>query len=108
DGRAWRAVGVSALVFGAFHLSFETAIRFLPTAWLGLLIGTVAWRTRSVFPGMLMHLANNGLAVLVVSVPALRARLVTPEGEPWWPLVAVAPLLLAAGLRLLPRRAPEP
>jgi sodium transport system permease protein len=106
--RMWRAVGTSALVFGAFHLSFETAIRFLPTAWLGLLIGYVVWQTRSVFAGMLMHLANNGLAVAAMSVPALRTRLVTPEGEPAWLLVAVAPLLLWAGFRLLPHRPDEP
>lgn len=104
----WRAVGVSALVFGAFHLSFETAIRFLPTAWLGLLIGFVVWHTRSLWAGVLMHFVNNGLAVVVVSTPALRSRLVGPEGEPAWPLVAVAPLLLAAGVWLLPKRAPEP
>ncbi|HEV2146902.1 MAG TPA: ABC transporter permease subunit/CPBP intramembrane protease [Longimicrobiaceae bacterium] len=105
--RMWRAVGTSALVFGAFHLSFETAIRFLPTAWLGLLIGYVVWHTRSVFAGMLMHFANNGLAVAAMSVPALRTRLVS-DGEPVWPLVAAAPLLLWAGFRLLPRRPAEP
>ncbi|HEX2093490.1 MAG TPA: ABC transporter permease subunit/CPBP intramembrane protease [Longimicrobiaceae bacterium] len=106
--RMWRAVGTTALIFGAFHLSFETAIRFLPTAWVGLLVGYVVWHTRSLFAGMLMHFVNNALAVVVVSTPALRSRLVTPEGEPSWLLVAVAPLLLFAGLRLLPRRTAEP
>jgi sodium transport system permease protein len=104
----WRAVGLTALVFGAFHLSFETVIRFLPTAWIGLLIGYVVWHTRSLFAGMLMHFVNNGTAVLLVSTPALRARVVTPEGEPSWLLVALAPLLMAAGVWLLPRRSTEP
>jgi sodium transport system permease protein len=106
--RMWRAVGLSALIFGAFHLSFETVIRLLPTAWIGLLIGYVAWHSRSLLPGMLMHFVNNGFAVLLVSTPALRARVVTPDGEPSWALVALAPWVLAAGVWLLPRRSPEP
>jgi sodium transport system permease protein len=100
----WRAVLLSALVFGAFHLSFETAIRFLPTAWLGLLLGYVVWHTRSLYTSMLMHLVNNGLVVLLVSVPALRSLVADPSGQPPWLLVAAAPFLLWAGLRLLPRR----
>lgn len=106
--RMWRAVVTSALVFGAFHLSFETVVRFLPTAWIGLLAGYVVWHTRSVYAGMLMHFANNALAVLILSLPSLRASLVTPRGEPRWALVAVAPLLLYAGVRLLPKRPADP
>ncbi|HEX2188236.1 MAG TPA: ABC transporter permease subunit/CPBP intramembrane protease [Longimicrobiaceae bacterium] len=106
--RMWRAVGLSALVFGAFHLSFETAVRFVPTAWIGLLIGYVVWHTRSLFAGMLMHFVNNGLAVLIVSTPSLRGALFTPEGEPPWLLVAASPVLLAAGVLLLPKRPSDP
>lgn len=106
--RMWRAVGVSALVFGAFHLSFETAVRFVPTAWIGLLIGYVVWHTRSVYAGMLMHFVNNGLAVLIVSTPSLRGALFTADGEPPWLLVAAGPLLLTAGVLLLPKRPAGP
>jgi sodium transport system permease protein len=101
---ATRAVAISALTFGAFHLSFETAIRFLPTAFLGVLLGYVVWHTRSIFPGMLMHLVNNATVVLLLSFPALGQRLVTPSGDPPWLLVAISPAILWAGLRLLPRR----
>jgi sodium transport system permease protein len=104
---AWRTVAVTAAVFGAFHLSFETAIRFLPTAWIGLLLGIVVWRTRSVFASMLMHFVNNGLAVLSVSVPALRGFLLMDDAPNWW-IVAAAPLVLFAGLTLLPRRSAKP
>jgi sodium transport system permease protein len=102
-----RAVLLSALVFGAFHLSFETAVRFLPTFFLGLVLGYVVWHTRSVFTGMLMHLVNNAAVVVLVSSPVLRERFSDPSGQPFWPAVAVAPLLLWAGLRLLPRREEE-
>ncbi|MFL5385230.1 MAG: ABC transporter permease subunit/CPBP intramembrane protease [Longimicrobiaceae bacterium] len=104
EERMWRTVASSALVFGAFHLSGETAIRFLPTAWIGVLMGIVVWRTRSIFCSMLMHFVNNGLAVVVVSRPEVRRMLMSEAGEPSWWLVALAPLALAAGLWLLPRR----
>lgn len=108
EQRMWRTVALTALVFGAFHLSGETAIRFLPTAWIGVLMGIVVWRTRSIFASMLMHFVNNGMAVVVVSLPALRRLALSDAGEPDWLLVAAAPLALAAGLWLLPRRTPLP
>jgi len=107
EERMGRTVLLSALVFGAFHLSGETAIRFLPTAWIGLLMGIVVWRTRSIFASMLMHFVNNGFAVMVVSRPEVRRVLMSDAGEPNWWLVAAAPLALAAGLWLLPRRTDE-
>ena len=100
----WRSVILSALLFGIFHLSFETVIRFLPTAWIGMLLGYVVWHTRSLFASMLMHFVNNGLAVLLVSSAALRSYLLTPSGEPHWPSFVAAPLLLWLGIRLLPKR----
>ncbi|CAN5605989.1 ABC transporter permease [soil metagenome] len=109
----WRAVIGSAVIFGAFHLSTETVIRFLPTMWIGLLLGYVAWHTRSIYASMLMHFANNATAVLLISIPVLRAQFSDPQAPPPWLPIALAPLLLWAGLRLLPKRpaeaaAPEP
>jgi hypothetical protein len=54
---------------------------------------------------MLMHFVNNGMAVVIVSLPALRKVVFSDAGEPSWLLVAIAPLALAAGAWLLPRRA---
>jgi sodium transport system permease protein len=103
---AWRAIVLSAAVFGAFHLSFETALRFLPTAWLGLLMGYVAWHSRSTVASMAMHALSNGLAVVLVSTPALSRALLGRGGDaPNWLLVAAGPLVIAAGVALLPRRA---
>lgn len=101
----WRAVAGSALVFGAFHLSYETFVRFLPTAWLGLLLGYVVWESRSIFTGMLMHFVNNATALVVVASTGLQSYVTGPGGEPRWYLVGSGLLLLAAGLRLLPKRA---
>lgn len=99
-------VALSAVIFGAFHLSSVTVIRLLPTMWLGLLLGLVVWRTRSIFPAMLMHFVNNALVVVIVSTPALRQLFVDGGGQPPWLIVAIAPFLLAAGWFALPGRKP--
>jgi sodium transport system permease protein len=101
-----RAVGLSAAIFGAFHLSTETAIRFLPSAWLGLLLGYAVWRTGSLLVGVVMHFVNNGLAVVLVAVTPLQVWVVSPEGQPRWALVVAGVVLLAIGLRALHRAPP--
>ncbi|MBB4635599.1 ABC transporter permease subunit/CPBP intramembrane protease [Longimicrobium terrae] len=100
--RPLHAVIVSAAIFGAFHLSFETALRFLPTMWIGLLMGFVVWRTRSLFASMLMHCLNNGFVVLLLWQPAVQRFAITEHGISWV-AVLVGCVLLAAGLWLLPR-----
>ena len=102
-----RAIATSALVFGAFHLSGETAIRFLPTAWIGLLMGYVVWHGRSVYASMLMHFVNNGIVVLILWQPAIRGFVLDGERPATLPLVA-APVLLGVGMWLLPRRDAAP
>ncbi len=106
--RGWRAVLLSAAIFAAFHLSFETAIRFLPTFWIGLTMGLVAWRSRSSLATMPMHVVNNASAVLMLSVPALRPLAISPQGVPAWWLVAAGVAAVAAGIALLPKRAGDP
>jgi len=56
-----RAIGLSALVFAAFHLD---PVRFPGVLLLGLAFGWLAWRTGSVWPSMAAHAVNNGVAVL--------------------------------------------
>jgi sodium transport system permease protein len=101
---ARKAVLCSAAIFGAFHLSFETVIRFLPTAWLGLLMGYVVWRTGSIFTSMLMHCLNNATALVLVGTTGLQAHLFGPSGAPRWLALTAAVFLLLGGLMLLPRR----
>ncbi len=97
----WRVVLLNGIVFGAFHLSFQTAIRFLPTAWLGIVIAWAVLRSRSIWTGALMHLLNNGTIVLLASVPALREMFANPNAPPPLWLLPVAALSLVAGVRVL-------
>jgi sodium transport system permease protein len=107
EERAGRAVLLSAAVFGAFHLSFETALRFLPTMWIGVLMGWVVWHSRSLFASMLMHFINNAFVVVLLWQPAVQ-RLAFDGEALRWPTVIGGAAVLAAGLRLLPRREAAP
>lgn len=96
-----RVAVVNGLLFGAFHISFESAFRFLPTAWLGFILAWAVLSTRSIWVGVLMHFVNNGSIVLITSVPALRAWLEGGGDAPPWVLLPLALLAVTGGLRLL-------
>ncbi len=98
---------LNGAIFGAFHLSFETAYRFLPTAWLGVLIASVVWRTGSIWAGSLMHFLNNGAIVLLGTSRGLQERFGLVEQDPPFYLFPVAVILLAIGFVIL-MRAPGP
>lgn len=57
---SWATCLLVGCVFGAFHFSLQ---RLLATSVIGTLLTYVALRTGSIWPCMLLHLANNGLAV---------------------------------------------
>jgi len=62
--RGGSIVVVSAFLFGLFHVltpSLLTPERFLPSCFMGLVLGWVCYRTRSVLPSMLLHAIHNGL-----------------------------------------------
>ncbi len=100
-GSAVRIAVVNGLLFGAFHISFESAFRFLPTAWLGFILAWAVLSTRSIWTGVLMHFVNNGSIILIASIPALRAWLEDGGNTPPWILFAPALLAVAVGVRLL-------
>lgn len=97
----WRIIVLNGVIFGAFHLSFETVIRFLPTAALGMVIAWSVWRTGSIWVGMLMHFLNNGSIVVLASAPALQEMFSDPDAPPPLWLVPVGLVIFAAGVRLL-------
>lgn len=103
----WRAVLLNGVVFGAFHLSVESAVRFLPTAWVGIVIAWAVLRSGSVWTGVLMHLLNNASIVLLASAPALSGLVTDPDAPPPPWLVAAGVVSLAAGAGLLGGAPPE-
>ena len=45
--------------------------RFLPSAVMGLVLGWVRWRGGSIWPGVLLHVAHNGLLISAALFPDL-------------------------------------
>jgi ABC-2 type transport system permease protein/sodium transport system permease protein len=62
------AVIVSALLFGLMHVLTSNMLsveRLLPSTFMGLVLGLVAWKTQSLWPGVLLHMAHNSLLLSV-------------------------------------------
>lgn len=54
------AIVLSALMFGVFHIN---PAQILTATLMGLLLAWLFYRTRSLMPGILVHILNNGLSV---------------------------------------------
>lgn len=64
-----RTILITAFLFGLFHVLTGNALlieRFIPSAFMGLIIGWVAYRTGSVWPGVVIHFVHNGLLNMVL------------------------------------------
>ena len=55
----WVAIGFSGLIFAIAHADPSS---FPVLLCIGLALGFLRWRTHSLWPGILLHLLNNGLA----------------------------------------------
>lgn len=97
----WRAVLLNGVVFGAFHLSLEAPVRFLPTVWLGIVMAWAVLRTGSLVIGSLMHLLNNATIVLLASAPGSRELVTDPQAPPPAWLLAAGAGLFALGVQAL-------
>ena len=103
----WAGILLTAVLFGLFHVFVSGSlggVRLLPSTCLGVVLGWVCWRTRSVLPGMLLHSVHNGFLVLVARYQdeLLKAGIGVTE-EQHLPLLwlAMAAVGIAAGLLLV-------
>ncbi|MEL7061877.1 MAG: CPBP family glutamic-type intramembrane protease, partial [Acidobacteriota bacterium] len=75
----------TAVVFALFH--FEL-FRLLPTMTIGLMLAGVTWLSGSIYPAVVWHGLNNGLAVV-----AEKREIRLDEVEPWVSAASVAVLV---------------
>ena len=91
----WRvrvAIIVTAIAFGILHADPLGAGAF------GVVTALLYLRTRSLWPGILVHGANN---LLAVAVTQLAAGATTEAAEPTWALLGTAAVLLVIALPFL-------
>ena len=83
---------ISSLCFGAAHVMPS---QMLPTMAIGLVLGYVYIRSRSLFSGILLHALNNALAMLLLILgygDMTFAELAGPRA--YWPVYGVASFIL--------------
>jgi ABC-2 type transport system permease protein/sodium transport system permease protein len=68
----WGTVLVVGVVFGLFHLY---GFKLLVTCLLGMLLALVCWQTRSIWPGVVIHILHNATAVCLVASPGVAETL---------------------------------
>lgn len=57
------AIVGSALLFALMHVLTSNILsleRFLPSLFMGLVLGLVAWKSQSLWPGVILHALHNG------------------------------------------------
>ncbi len=69
----WAGVMLGGIIFALYHLRFQGLFALLPVAFA---LGFVAWRSDSLFPGMLLHAAYNSIATGVLIVGRFSSALV--------------------------------
>lgn len=57
----WQSIMLVGVIFGAFHIYVH---KIPPIAIMGMLLAYVCLQTGSIWPGVLIHLANNGLGTV--------------------------------------------
>ena len=64
------AIVFSAFLFGSMHVLLSVFQQLFPATLLGLILGLLAVRSGSLFPGIVFHFLNNTLAVLTPTLTA--------------------------------------
>ena len=63
DGGPWIAAVLTGILFGLAHTGSASSQYLVPLGFLGFVLCLVRWRTRSLYPCMALHSANNALAL---------------------------------------------
>ena len=89
-GSPLRAILWSAFIFAVIHMNPWQAV---PAFILGMLLGYVYWKTRSLIPCIFIHFVNNGLSFLLMNIfPDTDINTSTQDliGNQYWTIYAAA------------------
>lgn len=64
--KPWMAIVVSALLFGIFHMNF---VQIIPATLTGVILAYITYKSKSIYPAMLMHFLNNAFAQSSILFP---------------------------------------
>ncbi len=75
------AIGLTSILFALAHFDIQHSLAVLP---LGAWLGYVAWKTGSVWPPVLCHFVNNGVAFVVMRMSEHPEKLESPDDPVYW------------------------
>jgi sodium transport system permease protein len=109
--KTWTAILFSAFLFGYLHVLLSLFSQLFPGILHGIVLGWLAVRSRSLFPGIAYHLINNGMGVILVAIGASLSSLGwlfrdTEQGLFQWPVVILGSSIAAVLLWLLAKVKP--
>jgi membrane protease YdiL (CAAX protease family) len=90
----WIAAVIVGILFGLAHTGSANPEYLVPLGFLGFLLCLVRWRTRSLYPGMALHSANNSLALAIQLHWSVGAAIALLLGS--WLVIAVVTAPLGA------------
>ncbi|SFO99269.1 hypothetical protein SAMN05428949_7094 [Chitinophaga sp. YR627] len=97
------AIGISALFFGAIHLNPWQAI---PALIIGIFTGWVFYKTKSVLPGIIIHITVNATSVLISLFVTGQQNIVLRSGIPDYILLCIfSAVIFAAGCIFIRKKA---
>ncbi len=99
-GILW-GIALTGIIFGAYHLQLT---KIIPLSVLGIYLGFITWRTGSILPAVVVHFANNAVAVVIGTYAARRSDMdladLASVHIPWY-FIAAGFLFLAAAVRAM-------
>ena len=114
NGAAWKAILISALVFGGFHTISSSVVaidRLVPTTLVGLVLGYLAYKSNSILPGIMLHAIHNAcVSYLAYYQEQLAEQPWFPEDKQLplaWVGIAVLVAMLSLGLVVWSKRSPD-
>jgi len=112
--RAWPTILISSVLFGVMHVLLSAYQQFFHATVLGVVLGLLALRSGSLWPGVVMHIVNNGMAVIfawwIRVSPGSAGLLFSDLNGPryHWPFVALALAATAYLIRMTFRLPADP
>ncbi len=82
--KAWMAILISATVFGLFHVLGNSVValdRLIPTTLVGVVLGYIAYKSDSIYPGMILHSIHNAMVSFLAYYQPLLSKMSWFPGE---------------------------
>lgn len=100
-----KAILLSGLIFGIFHIN---PAQVVSACLSGFFFAWLYWRTRSVVPGIVLHVLNNSLSVWMMNHYPDVDTMAQLLGQPAYTICLVASVVVFAGAVLVLKRRPLP